>query len=331
MAQINRTEAFYCSENPSLLWELTICQSLATADSAYARALEKPAAYGSRVASFISKHTDLAEQADEIIEVGGGYGSLMAGLLQVVSPRRLTMVDISHFLLQQQQKTLRHQVADFICQDIFAFLPTVRRPVDLLIANEIIGDFPTATNIDRQELAPHLTHGSTCAAAPPETLATLEGEALLAEVGRLITTYNLAIDDLPARFNLNLGALAFVEQLGKTGIQRAFITEHGADTELPYPFSVQLQTYDRQDKNPRQIRLKDHDEYTIRFDHLDAVARIAGFQIQRFHLMEMLEVRFDDEINYLLTTGRPTSEAQEILLEFYDHVAEYQGLLLTRK
>lgn len=328
---INRTESFYCSEQPSLLWEMTICQSLARADSAYAKALTQPANYGSRVGEYLREEAALPARPECIIEVGGGYGSLMAGMLTVVQPTKLIMVDISGFLLKQQQLTLKDSPANFIRQDIFSFLPTLQEPVDLLIANEIIADFPTATTIDQKRLQPRLEKADTFRPAPAENLGNLNEDELLDEVARLIATYHLDITDLPDFFNLNLGALHFIEQLAKTDIQRIFISEHGADTELPYPFSTQLRTYERLDKNPRQIKLKDHDEYTIRFDHLEAAAAMLGFGIRRFHLMDLLQVRFDDEINYLLTTGRPTSEEQEILLEFYEHVAEYQGMLLIRK
>ena len=328
MTVLNRTESFYCADHPSLLWEMTICQSLAKAGSAYAKALIQPASYGSLVGKYLRETTNLPAQPESIIEVGGGYGSLMAGLLTVVQPKKLTMVDISNFLLKQQQQTLKDSPAEFICQDIFSFLPTVRQPVDLLIANEIIADFPTATEIEQKLLRPRLERAESFSPTPTEKLNNLDADELLGEVARLIATYRLDITDLPDLFNLNLGALLFIEQLAKTDIQRIFITEHGADTELPYPFSIQLRTYDRLDKNPRQVKLKDHDEYTIRFDHLEATARKLGFKVRRFHLMDLLQVRFDDEINYLLTTGRTTSEEQEILLEFYEHVAEYQGILL---
>lgn len=310
---------------------MTICQSLARADSAYAKALIQPASYGSLVGKYLQEEATLSARPECIIEVGGGYGSLMAGMLTVVQPTKLIMVDISAFLLQQQQQTLQGQPATFIRQDVFSFLPTMQEPVDLLIANEIIADFPTATNIEQKRLQSCLEQAENFSPAPPENLSNLNEDELLSEVARLVATYQLDITDLPDFFNLNLGALHFIEQLAKTNIQRIFMSEHGADTELPYPFSIQLRTYERWDKNPRQIKLKDHDEYTIRFDHLEAAAAMLGFEVRRFHLMDLLQVRFDDEINYLLTTGRPTSEEQEILLEFYEHVAEYQGMLLIRK
>ncbi len=328
MTRLNRTESFYCADDPSLLWEMTICQCLASGNSAYAKALARPAAYGRLVGEFLREEASLPERPGQIIEVGGGYGSLMAGLLEVVQPLKITMVDISAFLLQQQRKTLQDCPVEFVCQDIFSFLPTLQQPVDLLIANEIIADLPTVTGIRQSSLQARLPEAETFKPAVPAALNELEAEALLDEVARLTAAYGLDLEDLPEEFNFNLGALLLVEQLCKAGTKRIFLTEHGADTELPYPFSIQLRSYERLSKNPRQIKLKDHDEYTIRFDHLEAVAARLGFTVKRFHLMDLLQVRFDDEINYLLTTGRPTTEEQEILLEFYDHIAEYQGMLL---
>jgi hypothetical protein len=60
------------------------------------------------------------------------------------------------------------------------------------------------------------------------------------------------------------------------------------------------------------------------------MAKALNFKVTRFHLMDLLNVRFDDEINYLLTSQKPVNEEQEIFLEFYEHVAEYQGILLEQ-
>jgi hypothetical protein len=66
---------------------MTICHSLAKAESAYAKALIQPASYGGLGGKYLRETTDLPAQPESIIEVGGGYGSLMAGLLTVVQPK----------------------------------------------------------------------------------------------------------------------------------------------------------------------------------------------------------------------------------------------------
>ncbi len=327
--KLNLTSDYYTGAHPSLLWEMTICQSLGDGAGAFAKALEKPAAYGTLVADYLQQTAALPLECGEIVEIGGGYGTLMAALLEVLKPRQVTMVDISPTLLEKQQERLARQAISFHCKDLFSWLPTLKKPVDLLILNEIIGDFPTITGLSKGSLQDFLQKPLTEPKTSPSP-ADLDDRELLAEAARLIATYNLDLKDLPETFNLNYGALLFIERLVNTKVSRTFITEHGCDTVLPYPFSLYPAIHPAGDLNPRRIQLKDHDEYNIRFAHLEQIAKALNFKVKRFHLMDMLKFRFDDEINYLLTSQRPANEEQEILLEFYEHVAEYQGILLER-
>ena len=327
---LNLTSDYYTGAHPSLLWEMTICQSLGDGSGTFAKALEKPEAYGTLVAEYLQRSASLPRNCGEIVEIGGGYGTLMAALLEDLKPQQVTMVDISPTLLQKQQERLTRHPITFQCEDLFSWLPTLKRPIDLLILNEIIGDFPTITGLSRACLQTLLQKPQS----KPKTRrlpSNLSRQELLSEATRLIATYNLNLDNLPETFNLNYGALLFIERLAKTKVSRTFITEHGCDTILPYPFSLYAAIQpEAVDLHPRRIQLKDHDEYNIRFDHLEQIAKALSFKVKRFHLMDLLKVRFDDEINYLLTSQRPLNEEQEIFLEFYEHVAEYQGILLER-
>ena len=336
MPKLNLTSDYYTGDHPSLLWEMTICQSLGNGDGTFAKTLTNPAAYGTLVGKFLLETTSLASTCGKIIEIGGGYGTLMAALLDVLQPQQIDMVDISPTLLEKQQERLHEFPISFHCSDLFAWLPTLKQqPVDLLLLNEIIGDFPTITGLAKKTITTaincfHQKPKITDKPTSPITPASLNDTELLDEAARLITTYNLDINDLPETFNLNYGALLFIERLAQTRVARTFITEHGCDTALPYPFSLFPAIQPIADRNPRQIKLKDHDEYNIRFDHLEQIAQALNFKVTRFHLMDLLKVRFDDEINYLLTSQRPVNEEQEIFLEFYEHVAEYQGILLEQ-
>ena len=330
MPELNLTHDYYTGEFPSLLWEMTICQSLGDGCGTFAKALEKPAAYGALVAELLLETTALSPECQKVIEIGGGYGTLMAALLTILQPQQIDMVDISPTLLQKQRQRLRQRPILFHCRDLFNWLPQLKsQTVDLLILNEIIGDFPTITGLTKAALAEALEK-------PPPAVdlnlnpATLNEAELQQEAGRLIKAYDLNLDELPETFNLNYGALIFIERLAQTGVKQTFITEHGCDTILPYPFSLFPAIQPPTERNPRRIKLKDHDEYNIRFDHLEQVARKLNFKVKRFHLMDLLKVRFDDEINYLLNSQKPVSEEQEIFLEFYEHVAEYQGIILEQ-
>ncbi len=333
MVELNTTDHYYTGESPSLLWEMTISQSLGDGSGAFAQALEQPAAYGRRLGEFLLHETDLPVSGGEIIEVGGGYGTLMAGLLQVLSPRRITMIDISSLLLERQRETLAPVAAGseirFIREDVFTWLARERPAADLMILNENLGDFPTLTGIDKQALTACQAPASAPGEIPPP--GELSPAQLAAEAARVIDTYELDIVDLPPSFNLNYGALRLLELLAASGVSHIFLCEHGSDTMLPWPFSLFPAIQPPGNHiNPRRINLKDHAEYNIRFDHLEQAASRLGFTVRRAHLMEMLRLRFDDEIDYLLRKGKPENEAQEILLELYEHISEYQIMLLTR-
>ncbi len=329
MPKLNLTSDYYTGDHPSLLWEMTICQSLGDGDGAFAKALTRPAPYGALVGEFLIANSSLTVACANIIEIGAGYGTLMAGLLTVLQPRQIGMVDISPTLLEKQRQRLQKYPISFHCSDLFTWLPDLKQqPVDLLLLNEIIGDLPTITGLTRKNLQNSAPTPNPI--AKKINPASLNESEILSEACRLITTYNLDINKLTEPFNLNYGALLFIERLAQTNVARTFITEHGCDTVLPYPFSLFPSIQPGADRNPRRIILKDHDEYNIRFDHLEQIAIALNFKVTRFHLMDLLKIRFDDEINYLLTSQKPINETQEIFLEFYEHIAEYQGILLEQ-
>jgi len=337
MPELNLTTAYYTSAAPSLLWEMTICQSLGDGRGTYAQTLEQPAPYGRLLGEYLKQEAGVDPECGPVIEIGGGYGTLMCGLLEVCHPERVTMLDLSPLLLARQQEALaeaelkKKPEITFFREDLFTWLARERPTAALLILNEMIGDLPTITRIHRQELAESAAAPTALGKKPPHP-NDLTPDTLKSEAARLISTYELDIRDLPEGFNLNYGALRLIELLADCNIACTFISEHGSDTMLPWPFSLYsaIEPPGRH-INPRPIELKDHTEYNIRFAHLEQVATHLGFTVKRLHLLEMLGLRFDDEIEYLLRRARPENEAQEIYLEFYEHLAEYQALLLLRE
>lgn len=330
---LNLTSQFYTGASPSLLWEMTVCQSLGDGSGPCAECLNQPRPYGHLVADFLSRQCNLPENLKHVVEVGGGYGTLMAAFREKLPPAKITQVDLSPKFLQLQKERLGAQDdIEFIECDIFTWLPTLQQPVDLLIANEIIGDLPTFTN-----LSPALFNEPSSAFTAPEFSGSgnfpsnaHQPAFIHSESQRLFRRFGFDINSLPQTFNLNYGALLLLEKLAEAPVRRVFITEHSADDSPPYPFAgcAALQSFSN--GYPRQIILKDHDEYSIRFSHLEKAGRLLGFKVLRFHLYDLLEPRFDDQINYLLGGGRPNNENEEIYLEFLEHAAEYQGLILEK-
>lgn len=314
MLRVNDTSSFYAGDKPpSLFWELTVCQSLAAVDSPYQRALRRPQPYGRLLAEFLVREVGL-QPGWPVVEVGGGYGTLMSALLDVVPLTDLTLVDVSPFFCTQQQAALAgHAEFRFVVADAVAFFQQEQRPIALVIANENLGDFPTVTGIHRDTLCRARNGGG--AAGP------------LGEVAATVNRYGLELADAPEVFHFNLGAIRFLESLAPVA-RRVFLSEHSADPVLPEEY--RFLPLPAGDGYPREIPLKGHSEYTIRFAHLARVAECLGYRVKRGTLAELVGLRSDPGLQAMARVRSTASETTELVHEFCEHVAEYQWLLLER-
>jgi len=300
---INSTRGFHRATRIDLLNELTICESLGTLKSPYIKAFNLEAAYGELLGNFLVK-MGLLEPCSVVLEMGGGYGSLMHGLLTSPHGRlvqKAFMMDLSTMLLKKQRERLKdfHDRVSFIQADIHE-LKGAKGRLDLLIINEVIGDLDTATGLDPHNL--------------PE------------DMSQFITTYGLEIPH-QGPFNLNIGALRLLETICGLGIP-AFISEHSCDPIIP-PDMPYLAEGLALDSFPREIRLYAHSEYTIRFSHLIKVARASGRTIATGDLLDLLGIKDAPSLRFIFTSHACSTERQEIIFEFLDHVREYRWLTVT--
>ncbi|TAL16226.1 methyltransferase domain-containing protein [bacterium] len=310
---LNKTEDFYKGGDASLLWEMTICQSLSRADAPCANALETRASYGEKLAGFLTSRAGIKPGA-RIIEVGCGYGTLMESLIGHLRPSAVTMIDISPRFHEMQKTALgSHKNVSFVLSDVFDWLDTPGETADLLISNENIGDFPAADGLSPEKVRRMLESGITQG-------DTLEGRSV-----KLIQRYGLPLPEGDEPFALNIGAIEYLEKL-KGRAKTVFLSEHSADIVLREPYSGFLD-YDPAGR-PRRIELKGHAEYTIRFDHLERVAKALGFKTERVSMLEFLGVRHDAGARFVARAECVGNENAEILHEFLHHVKEYECLLL---
>ncbi|MDW7709555.1 MAG: class I SAM-dependent methyltransferase [Deferrisomatales bacterium] len=319
---VNDPSAYYAGEEaPSLLWEMTVCQCLADRDSPYLAALERPRRYGEAVGELLADR--LGTRAfGTVVEVGGGTGSLMAAFLEVVEVSDLTMVDLSpRFLGLQEAALCGRPGVRFVVADAVEYLGRSDAPIDLVVSNENIGDLRTYVNLPRDDVLRRAARREHVLAPPDDPVG---------RAARLVAAYGLEgdVEGAPDTFAFNVGAVEYLEALAPRA-RAVFLTEHGADTVVPAPYR-ELAELPPSDGFPRRIALKGHDEYTIRFAHLERVARRLGYAVERFHVMEFLGLRRDPGARSLVRVPNAQCEAAEVFREFYDHVAEYQGLLLTR-
>lgn len=307
---INNTEAYYKAEKPSLFWETTVCRSLSDPGSAYARALNVPRSYGNILADFLLPRLG-GDNIGALLEIGGGEGTLMEILAQRLNPSTIRMVDISaSFSALQRERLSGRRGVGFVVSDALAWLKNEPGHFDLVVSNENVGDFQTVVFYD-SEVVKRLS-GAGDAGNPAVRAAALAGR------------YNLTLPEA-GEVAVNIGALELVEALA--GRARAvFLSEHSACAKSAPPYEF-LQPV--ANGRPRRICLKDHDEFSINFDHVETVARACGFTVERVWMPEFLGVRSDAGARFAAAAECVGNEAVETLHEFLNHVKEYECVFLT--
>jgi len=322
---INDTRAYHRGGRASLGWEQTISESLRDLNSSYFVALEKKETYGNILSRFFEKRDIFQDgRPCNVLEVGGGYGSIAADLLRCNQNISITMVDISPVFLDRQKERTSPFVGrvSFVLSDVFDYFESCGE-FDLIIANEIIGDLPALVEIPRTALVDFLSGEKIEAETTREEVAHLKlARKFLNEVGPIV-------DDFPEIIHLNTGALRFI----KSAIKKAralWISEHSSDYDIPEVMKGVFRDV-RQDRWPKKVRLFGHDEVTIRFGHLKRFLEREEIPYECGLFMDFLGVRTDEEVRRILLTKSIANETHEIIGEFLNHVMEYQWLFINRE
>jgi hypothetical protein len=301
MSSLHDTRHYHLHHPVDLMTEFTVCESLGSGGSPYLRALGIEKTYGAILGDRLRGRGLLGERC-RLCEIGGGYGSLMRGLLEAHGDlvERVVMLDLSRVLLGRQQRALdpwKDRVG-CVLGDALEVLPAISG-VDLFLINEMIGDLPVWTDLDPKRL-------------PPDAAA-------------LIDRYRLGIPE-DGLFHFNIGAIRLVEAICRKGLP-AFLSEHSCDPIIPreMPFLVKgLATGGW----PREIRLTAHSEYTIRFSHLEQVARAWGRTVETGSLLELIGYANVEKARFIFNARACSTDEQALVFEFLDHVREYRWLII---
>jgi Putative S-adenosyl-L-methionine-dependent methyltransferase len=209
-----------------------------------------------------------------VLEVGGGTGSFarsfinQASQLKFAKPGGLSLsysiLELSPALARHQQELLSQQgfVAPHFEQDATKFnLPGQK--FDLIIANEVIADFPVAS-VRRTEPVGQVANG----------VSKWEGEG-----AAYLQKYDLDEPEAPPSFILNTGVFAFLERacLHLSPGGTIIMSEYGS--EVAYP----IQAFNL-----------NHEEFSINFRHVKAYAAKLGLDCTLMKLKDFLEI--DDEV-----------------------------------
>ena len=240
--------------------------------------------YAQRLTRYLLDDGYLKPGATHLVEVGGGMGHLAAGILLYLKTTEpalyeqinYTIVDLSPALRAEQAVQLKKVGVDSKVEWLSGNADTLTLEpgsVDLLICNEVIGDFTTVK----------LTHESLSLKEGTETADvvaswTAEQTKALGRSGALLKRYGFPLRDAPEEFYFNVGAIEFVTTIQKALRDggTALITEYG-----------ELMRY------PVAGTHLDHIEFSIHFGFLANAAKQEGLEVVFEYVQNVIGLNLD--------------------------------------
>ncbi len=306
---LNQTEQYHKNDMSDLMWEVTVCNSIEPKTSPVRLILSQNRTYGEMLAAYLFKNIP-KKYCNKVMEVGGGYGYLMRDLLADSPTIQATMVDISAAMIARQRQTLSPFDISTIQSDFFDIEPGLIQDQDLVIMNEIVGDFPTACQVTN-DMVSCGNHGNK-------------------SLNRIHKYLEQGIIDLPEDepFNLNIGAMQALERLCSCNVPFIFVSEHSCEATLNDHMANYIKL--EPSGNPEEIKLIGHSEYTIYFSHLESIARSFSYKVVRGNYTDFIKVNFSNRIHRILKSNSQKDE-HEIIRHFIEDLYTYEYLLLIRE
>ena len=302
---LNTTDDYHIHTLSTLGWELTVVNALYPENSPCRMALKNNKPFGAQLFQFLMETIPIAG-LKTVLEVGGGMGYLMRDFLTCAPHLQATMLDISPFLLQKQKETLAGLPVNFREIDFLKMSISDLRSFDLAILNENIGDFPTLVFQQNQPQQ-----------KDPDTIHSLNK----------ISDYEeeFSLEFSPTE-NINIGALEVVEKLCGAAIPYIYLSEHSCEASLKNPYYPHHNFAAR--GVPEKISLQGHTEYTIKFSHLETIARAFRYKVLRGQYIDILPIVLNDKVQAAMRQATPLSDEQEILQHFFYDLYKYEYLIL---
>ncbi|MEE9911165.1 MAG: class I SAM-dependent methyltransferase [Deltaproteobacteria bacterium] len=304
---LNTTDDYHIHKLKSLGWELTVCNALYPKNSPCRKALKSNASFGEHLFNFLSRMVPLTT-LKTVLEVGGGLGYLMKDFLTLAPNLQATMLDISPFLLQKQKETLAGISVHFREMDFLKMTASELRPFDLAILNENLGDFPTLV-YEQNQPGEH----------DPGTIRSLNKIADYEE------EYSL---EFKRTENINIGALEVMERLCGASIPYIYLSEHSCEASMNHPSFPHLKF--EAAGVPERINLQGHAEFTIKFSHLETIARAFHYKVFRGQYIYILPIDFNDKVKAALRSSTPLTDEQEIIQHFVYDLYKYEYMILIQ-
>jgi len=308
--EVNDTTDYHVHELDTLGWELTVCNALDPGDSPCRRVLKRNDSYGHLLYDYLGRFIPMSSLR-KIIEIGGGYGYLMRDFISRNNTMQATVLDVSPYLLQRQRQTLSPLSVCYIQADIMDVQSRELQSFDLAILNENMGDLPTLLDV------------------PPNVFSSAIQltDPILDQVRNLFQRYAIGLPEGESS-NINIGALSVLEKLCRAGIPYIFMSEHSCEAVAPEPWRHLVQL--RSTGKPERIRLRGHDEYTIRFTDLEKMALAFQYRIIRGPFADFLAFDFTDKLRYIMAAKSTHTDEHEIIRHFIEDLYQYEYLVLIK-
>jgi hypothetical protein len=306
--RINDTTSYHRHEMKTLGWELTVCNALEEDGSPCRGVIENASSFGNLLYEHLASRIPI-DSVSSIIEIGGGYGFIMRDFLRRQKKLQAAMIDLSPVIIDIQKKNLKGYDVDFINEDFFLVDTDLLARYDLLIMNEVAGDFPTICDIN-----PALF-----------SLPARELDPMMLRVKNIFTSYGLPVPD--RSFNLNIGAIDAVVKLCSAGMPYIYLSEHSCEAGVPEEMRNKIDISGT--GNPERISLMGHDEYTIKFSHLSRIAERFGYRVIRGQYKDFITYEYTGRVNFILTSHSQKDE-HEIIRHFIEDLYKYEYLILIR-
>ena len=268
--------------------------------------LKNSSTYGTLLYNFLKSKINISN-VKSIVEIGGGYGWLTRDFLNLNKNLKSAMIDISGTMLDLQKQTLSDFNTEFINSDFLTCDPMLIQKSDLIILNEVIGDFPTVTEMDLENKIQN-----------KEDMQNIYNDAL-----KLIKKY--ALETPGIKFNFNYGAAKAVEKICGNRIPYAFISEHSCEAAAPDEYR-DIMNFNKS-KFPEEIKLLGHSEYTIKFSHLEKIAEAFGYNVIRGQYIDFIDINSDGRVNFALRSNS-SDEELETIRHFVHDLYKYEYLIL---
>jgi len=302
---VNKTDYYHKNDLNTLAWELTVCNALYPEKSLCRTLLKRNASFGVHLFLFLERFIPFSS-LKTVLEVGGGMGYLMHDFLSLAPNLQATMLDICPFLLGKQKQTLAGLPVQFRELD-FLHMPVIDlKPFELVLLNENLGDFPTLV-----------------AQQNPTATPDAEARQWMKKVADYEEEFSL---NFAANENINIGAISVVEKLCGARIPYIYLSEHSCESFHHDPSFPCLNF--KASGNPEKISLNGHDEYSIKFSHLQKIAAQFQYKVIRGQYTDFLYLNLTDKIKTALRCPTPITGDHEQIQHFVYDLHKYEYMLL---